>query len=84
MYYNLARVVQLFKQTQTKNNVKNINMINISSFNSERELRGTLNELDKHKQLLTQCCVNGGPASQTVDQHYFLTNLQADFLFWTK
>ena len=36
------RQVQLFKQTQP-HNVKSINMINISSFNSERELRGMLN-----------------------------------------
>ena len=46
-------------------------MINISSFDSERELRGILNELDEHKQLLTKSCVNVGPASQTVDQHEF-------------
>ena len=46
-------------------------MINIGSFNMfniERELWGILNELDEHEQLLTQCCVNVGPASQTVDQ----------------
>ena len=43
-------------------------MINISSFNSEREVRGILNELDKHKKLSTQCCGNAGPASQMVDQ----------------
>ena len=62
MYYNLAWVVQLFKQTQ-KHNAENINMINISSFNSERELRSILSELDEHKQLLTWCSVDGGPAS---------------------
>ena len=47
------RQVQLLKQTQPHNG-KSINMINISSFNSERELRGMLNELDKHKQLSAQ------------------------------
>ena len=37
MYYNLSWVVQLYKQTQ-KQNAKTINMINLSSFISEREL----------------------------------------------
>ena len=62
------RDVQLFKQTQPHNG-KSINMINISSFNSERELRGILNQLDKHKQPSTQWCDDVGPASQTVHQH---------------
>ena len=48
---------------------KTINMINISLFNSERELRGMLNELEKHKQLSIQCCDDVGPASQMVHQH---------------
>ena len=70
MYYNLAWVIQLFRQTQ-KHNAKSINMINISLFNSKRELLGILNELDEYKQLLTQCLVIVGPTSQTVDQHLF-------------
>ena len=33
----------------------------ISSSNSERELLGIINKLDKNKQLSTQCCVNVWP-----------------------
>ena len=62
------RHVQLFKQTQPHNG-KSINMINISSFNSERKLRGILNQLDIHKRLSTLWYDDVGPASQTVHQH---------------
>ena len=54
-------LVQLFKLTQPHNGKSPIKMI-ISSFNSECDLLGILNELDENKQLLIQCCVNVWPA----------------------
>ena len=71
MYHNIAwtsLTIRANSTTQWKTH-KHDQVDNINSFNSERELRSILNEPDNNKQLSTKCCVNVGPASQTVDEH---------------